>query len=79
MGEIISLFCYFRQVAILLKDVNDRTPEFQFYDYQSEVSEDGVVGTTVTTLLATDMDSAENTVVSPFLGLVSGQKATTKS
>ncbi|XP_068675919.1 protocadherin Fat 4-like [Montipora foliosa] len=50
-------------VAILLKDVNDRTPEFQFYDYQSEVSEDSVVGTTVTTLLATDMDSAENTVL----------------
>lgn len=50
-------------VTILLKDVNDRTPAFQFRDYQSEVSEDSPVGSTVTTLEASDMDNAENTVV----------------
>ena len=51
------------QVTILLKDVNDRTPVFQFQDYQSEVSEDSPVGSTVTTVQATDKDSADNTVV----------------
>ena len=48
---------------MLLKDVNDRTPVFQFQDYQSEVSEDSRIGSTVTTVQATDVDSAENTVV----------------
>ena len=43
--------------------MNDRTPVFQFRDYQSEVSEDSPVGKTVTTLEASDMDSAENTMV----------------
>ena len=43
--------------------MNDRTPVFQFQDYQSEVTEDSPVGSTVTTVQATDMDSAENTVV----------------
>lgn len=51
----------------MLKDVNDRTPVFQFRDYRSEVSEDSPVGTTVTTLEASDMDSAENTVVRIWL------------
>ncbi|XP_078366665.1 protocadherin Fat 4-like [Oculina patagonica] len=50
-------------VTVLLKDVNDRTPVFQFQDYQSEVPEDSPVGSTVTTVQATDMDSAENTVL----------------
>lgn len=59
---------YLCQVAILLKDVNDRTPVFQFRDYQSEVSEDSPVGTTVTTLAASDMDSPDNTVVKPLNG-----------
>lgn len=57
------LYKIFFQVTVLLKDVNDRTPIFQFQDYQSEVSEDSPVGSTVTTVQATDMDSAENTVV----------------
>ena len=43
--------------------MNDRTPAFQFRDYQSEVSEDSPVGSAVTTLEASDMDNAENTVV----------------
>ena len=51
------------QVTILLKDINDRIPVFQFQDYQSEVSEDSSAGTTVTTVQATDKDSPENTVV----------------
>ena len=46
-----------------MKDVNDRTPVFQFRDYQSEVSEDSPVGSTITTVEATDKDSAENTAV----------------
>ncbi|XP_020618416.1 cadherin EGF LAG seven-pass G-type receptor 1-like [Orbicella faveolata] len=50
-------------VTVLLRDVNDRTPVFQFQDYQSEVKEDSPVGSTVTTVQATDMDSAENTVL----------------
>ncbi|XP_067054992.1 protocadherin Fat 4-like [Acropora muricata] len=50
-------------VTISLRDVNDRTPVFQFRDYQSEISEDSRVGTTITTLLATDMDAAENTAL----------------
>lgn len=61
--------CYFTnnivffQVTVQLRDVNDRTPVFQFLDYQSEVTEDSPVGSTVTTMQATDLDSAENTVV----------------
>lgn len=46
-----------------MKDVNDRTPVFQFRDYKSEVSEDSPVGSTITTVEATDKDSAENTAV----------------
>jgi len=53
----------FFQVTVQLRDVNDRTPVFQFLDYQSEVTEDSPVGSTVTTMQATDLDSAENTVV----------------
>ena len=47
----------------MLKDINDRTPVFKFQDYQSEISEDSSVGTTVTTVEATDKDSLENTMV----------------
>lgn len=66
-------------MTISLRDVNDRTPVFQFHDYQSEVSEGSPVGTTIITLLATDMDAAENTAVWPFLIAVSGRKTTGSS
>ena len=73
-----QLFCVC-QVTISLRDVNDRTPVFQFHDYQSEISEDSPVGTTITTLLATDMDAAENTAVRFFLIAVSASKTTGSS
>ena len=66
-------------MTISLRDVNDRTPVFQFHDYQSEISEDSPVGTTITTLLATDMDAAENTTVRFFLIAVSASKTTGSS
>ena len=60
------------KVTILVRDVNDRPPLFQFHDYQSEIPEDTAVGSKVTVLVATDEDSAENTeVLTPHLQLPS--------
>ena len=46
-------------------DVNDSPPVFKFTDYQKEIPEDTILGSTVLTVDAVDEDSPENTQVRP--------------
>jgi hypothetical protein len=51
-GYLFSNF----QVTILITDVNDSPPEFEFKNYQAEVEENSSLGTKVTVLEAFDPD-----------------------
>lgn len=61
-GGIPRLTSYCR-LKIFVTDFNDNKPAFNHSSYVTSVSEDAPVGTTITTITATDLDSGVNSRV----------------